>query len=317
MMLRQVRYLIAVLDHGSFTRAAEALRISQPALSQRIKQLEDMLGAKLLDRSSNQIKATDAGRVYISYAQQAIKNLDAGSRAIHDVEELTEGSLRLGFSPLFTTHFVGPVVQQFHTLYPGIKLTVDILTQAKLEKEIVDDQYDIGLGFGDLVTHEDVEIEPLHEEQLCLIVGRNNPTYHNKYASVRDLDHMDLALLNGAFVTRATIDLYLSTNAVRSRIALEANSVDSLVTIVQRSSRLATIMPHTTAQGFSDLKALQLQPPIATRTTAALTRKTGYRSAAAKAFLTLLKKWAWSPQSGCTTERKTGKNPRRARKMEK
>ena len=295
-MLRQARYLIAVADHGSFTRASTALRISQPALSQQVKQLEDSLGVKLLDRSGPVIKATDAGHAYINHARRALQSFDAGQRAIHDVENLSEGVLRLGFSPLFTTYLVGPIVQEFHARYPGIFLTVEIQTQADMEKAIVSDECDIGLGFGDLVT-EDVQIEPLHKEQLCLIVGKLNPAYSKRVLSARKIDPIDLALLNSSFVTRATIDLYLRTNSVRSRIALETNSVDSLVAIVQRSRRLATIMPETTARGIPNLRAIRLNPPIAVRTTAALLRKDSYHSAASRVFLTMLKKRDWTSEA--------------------
>ena len=64
-MLRPARYLIAVADHGSFTRAAAELHVSQPAMSQQVKQLEESLGVKLLDRNGAKLKPTDAGRIYI------------------------------------------------------------------------------------------------------------------------------------------------------------------------------------------------------------------------------------------------------------
>ena len=119
MLLRHARYLLAIADHGSFTRAAAELHVSQPALSQQIRQLEETLGAQLLDRSGRMVRPTDAGRVYIDHARRAVREFEAGRRAIHDVEGLERGVLRVAFTPTFTTYLIGPLAQEFYALTPG------------------------------------------------------------------------------------------------------------------------------------------------------------------------------------------------------
>jgi LysR family cyn operon transcriptional activator len=293
-MLRPARYLLAVVDHGGFTRAAEALNVSQPALSQQIRYLEDRLGAKLLDRSGRTVRPTDAGQAYIRHLKFAFQNLDAAQRAARDVENLASGILRVAFLPLFTTYLVGPVVGAFRRRHPGIDLTVDILAQAAMERALLDDRYDIGVGLGDLASL-DMVTEPLHDAQLCVVVGKDHPLAGRRKLAAARLAGLDLALLNGAFVTRAPIDQYLKTNGVQPQIALESNSVDALVAIVQSSS-LATILPAATARNLPGLSAIRLDPPFATRTTSALLRKGGYRSAGTRAFLALLKERNWAAQ---------------------
>ena len=90
MLSRHINYFLAVAEHGSFTRAASALHVSQPALSQQIRQLEESLGVPLFDRSGRTIRLTDAGEVWRQYASRALHELGAGKRAIHDVAALTE-----------------------------------------------------------------------------------------------------------------------------------------------------------------------------------------------------------------------------------
>src|ERR1700684_1465440 len=80
MLLPHIRYLQAVAEHQNFTRAAEALHVSQPTLSQQIRQLEDLLHVQLLDRSGRTIQLTDAGAAYVRYAQRALQDLEAGKR---------------------------------------------------------------------------------------------------------------------------------------------------------------------------------------------------------------------------------------------
>ena len=83
MNLRYVKYFLAVAEHQGFTKAAAALYVSQPALSQQVKLLEESLGVQLFDRSGRNTRLTDAGEVYLQYVQSAFKMLDEGKRAIH------------------------------------------------------------------------------------------------------------------------------------------------------------------------------------------------------------------------------------------
>src|SRR3569623_310663 len=149
MLLRHIRYFLAVAEHRNFTRAAEALHVSQPTLSQQIRQLEDTLCVQLLDRSGRTIRLTDAGAAWLLYAQRALQDLDAGRRAIHDVHDLSRGSLRLGMTPTFTAYLVGPLVDRFNQRYPGIILNIEEMSQERMEVLLNEDQLDMGIAFAD------------------------------------------------------------------------------------------------------------------------------------------------------------------------
>lgn len=289
MLSRQAHYLLAVADYGSFTRAASALNISQPALSQRILDLEKELGIQIFDRSSRTIKPTDAGRTYIEHIRRALRELTAGRRAMQDVENVEGGSLRIGFLPLFTTHLVGPLITEFYKRHPTVFVTVDILAQAALEAALVEDSLDIGLAFAG-VKAEEVDVQPLHDDALCLLVGKKHPAFARDEVDVHELEGADLALLGPAFVTRAPIDRYFHLNGVRPRIAIEASSADSIITIV-RSAPIATVMPADSARDVPGLKAVPLSPRGGTWTVSVLQRRGAYRSAASKALIRILEEW--------------------------
>ena len=292
MLLRHARYLLAVADQGSFTRAAAELHVSQPALSQQIRQLEETLGAQLLDRSGRVVRPTDAGRVYIDHARRAVRELEAGRRAIHDVEGLERGVLRVAFTPTFTTYLVGPLAQQFYARHPRVLISISVIAQVEMEAALTADALDLGIGFED-VRAEDVVAEPLYQERLCLIVGEGHSAAHGRTAMpAAELQGMDLALLNTTFVTRQTIDQYLHDQQVAPRVAVESDAVDSLVAIV-RCGGLATVAPEAAAHR-GELKAVQLSPPIPERTVSVLLRRDAYRSAAARAFLRLLANSDWT-----------------------
>jgi LysR family cyn operon transcriptional activator len=296
MLLRHARYLVAIADHGSFTRAAAELHVSQPALSQQIRQLEEMLGARLLDRTGRIVRPTDAGRAYIDHARRALREFEAGRRAIHDVENLDSGALRLAFTPTFTTYLVGPLVRQFHGRHPGIGISVDVLAQTEMETALSEDRIDLGVAFG-TVQSDDIVARPLYEECLCLVVGEGHSAFDHAELAASGLDGMDLALLDTTFVTRAAIDRYLQANAAHPRIAVESNSVGCLLATL-RGGGLATIMPQAAASEITGLKAIQLLPPIASRTVSVLQRDGAYRTAASRAFVRMLEAWDWASLRG-------------------
>ncbi|EIK60286.1 transcriptional regulator CynR [Pseudomonas lactis] len=282
MLLRHIRYLLAVAEHRNFTRAAEALHVSQPTLSQQIKQLEESLGAPLLDRTGRRISLTDAGQAYVRYARLALQDLQAGTRAIHDVQNLRRGHLRLAMTPTFTAYLIGPLLARFNALYPGITLSIEELTQDRIEAALGEDLLDIGIGF----TGEhgvEIDCEALFVEELSLVVSASHPE-RNQRAWLEQ----PLVLLNTGFATRRYIDDYCHRQGVKPQIAMEANSISAIIEIV-RSTPLATILPRALAEAQAGLRAVAIEPALPQRTAALLSRKGAYRSAACAAFVALIK----------------------------
>jgi LysR family transcriptional regulator, cyn operon transcriptional activator len=283
MLLRHIRYLKAVADCGSFTRAAQSLHVSQPALSQQIKEMEERLGAQLLDRSGRQVRPTDLGNAYLSHARRALSELEEGARAVRDVEDLSAGALRLGITPSVSTYLIAPLSQQFRVRHPKIVLSIRVCPQEEIEPQILDDALDLGIGFGDLPA-DDIEVLPLHMERLALIMRAPRSRARARVVSSAELARMPLALLDSTFSTRRVIDRYFLGEGLRPWVAAEANSVSTLIDLV-RVTDLVTILPENVAG--SGLATLKLQPAFEARRAALLRRRSAYCSAAARAFIAL------------------------------
>jgi LysR family cyn operon transcriptional activator len=286
MLLRHIRYFLAVAEHRNFTRAAEALHLSQPTLSQQIRQLEDSLCVQLLDRSGRTIQLTDAGAAYMRYAQRALQDLEAGKRAIHDVQELSRGSLRLAVTPTFTAYLIGPWLEKYNRRYPNITLNVLEMPQDRMEALLNEDALDVGMAFND--THSpDIEIQVLFVEALAMVVGKSRPCAKKRAAlTLREFENEALVLLNEEFATRHYIDQYCRQHGVVPRITMEVNSISAVIELVRRST-LASLLPAAIAREHSELRLVNLEPALPTRTAALLLRKGAYRSAAARAFIAL------------------------------
>ncbi|MET8628735.1 transcriptional regulator CynR [Kitasatospora sp. NPDC004669] len=286
--LRHLRYLLAVAEHGNFTRAAEDLRISQPTLSQQIKQLERTLGTQLLDRTGRTVRLTDAGEAYAHHARSALRDLAAAERAVHDVQDLSRGHLRLAVTPTFTAYLVGPLTAELHAHHPGITLTVRETTQDRIETGLLDDEFDLGIAFRG--PHlPGINASALFTEALTLVTGPRHVADRADLPGplpVRELDDRQLALLSADFATRGHIDAYLERHGVSPRIAVEANSIQALTEVVQRTP-LVTVLPDAVTHDHPRLIPVPLDPALPARVVTLLRRADAYESAAARAFTRL------------------------------
>jgi LysR family transcriptional regulator, cyn operon transcriptional activator len=283
--LRHLRYLLAVAEHGNFSRAAEELYVSQPTLSQQIKQLENTLGTQLLDRSGRTVRLTDAGAAYADRARHALRELAAAERAIEDVHDLSRGHLRLAITPTFTAYLVGPLTAELYTRHPGISLTVVEMSQDAIEAALLADDLDVGIAFAGSPA-PGIDAVALFTEHLGLVTSGPRAETLPHPLPVRALGDIHLALLSRDFLTRTHVDVYFAEHHADPRITVEANSVQALIEMVRRTP-LATVLPDAVTHDHSHLTPVPLDPPLPTRTVALLRRAGGYQSAAATAFVQL------------------------------
>jgi LysR family cyn operon transcriptional activator len=132
-----------------------------------VKLLEESLGVQLFDRSGRTTRLTDAGGVYLQYANRASQELREATRALHNVSDLSRGSLRVAVTPTFTTYLVGPLIEAFHSRYPKITFNVREISQEVIEDLLLEGELDVGIAFLD-VLNPDIEAVPLLDETLAL-----------------------------------------------------------------------------------------------------------------------------------------------------
>lgn len=285
MLARHIKYFLAVAHYHSFTRAAAALHVSQPALSQQVRQLEESLGAQLFDRSGRTTRLTDAGEVYLRYARRASQELEEGKRAIHDVGDLSRGALRVAVTPTFTTYLVGPLVEAFHRRYPNITLNLREIAQEQMEEHLLADELDVGIAFEDGHS-QDIDTLALLTETLALVVGEKHPLAGQRAIDPDALSAESLILLSAEFATREQIDRYCRQHGIAPRVLMEANVIGAVIEVVRRTT-LSTLLPATIALAHEGLFAIELSPQRLQRTAVLMQRKGAYQTSAARAFIEL------------------------------
>lgn len=295
MFPRSIRYLAAVAEYHSFTRAAEVLYVSQPTLSQQIKQLEDLLEVQLLDRSGRTVRLTAAGEVYLHHARRALGELDAGKRAIHELQDLTRGSLRLGMTPI-TDYLATALLDQFSARYPGITLSTLEMPQSDIEAALAEDRVDLGIAFGSANgigdQSEAIDNRILFVETLNLAVGDGHPRAGQAEAlNGHALEQEPLVLFNSDYALRRHFDLYCLEHGITPRIAMEVTSLSVIIEVV-RLGRLATILPDSISCSQQGLHSVTLLPELPHHTISLICRKEAYKSPACQAFGELAADWS-------------------------
>lgn len=303
---RSLQYLLAVAEHRSFTRAAEALHVSQPSLSQQIKQLEESLQSQLLDRSGRHVRLTDAGEIYLRHARRAWNELDAGTRAIHDVEDLSRGSLRVGWNPI-TDYLACSLLVRFNSLYPGITVTTLEMPQDAIESAVAEDHIDVGIAFSRApalqARSNDIDMELLFEEYLCFTVGNSHPRAGQKHPiTVQELHEESMILLNPQFALRQHIDDYCAEHEIAPRIAIETDSLSVLIEMIQVGA-LATILPNTIVRSQCGMYSIPISPEVPRKTISVISRNSVYKSPACLAFTALASEWATRRNEESSTRR--------------
>lgn len=173
---RHLEYFLAVVEAGSFTRAAEALHISQPALSKQIGELERQLGTPLFRRSGRRAELTAAGQVLVKEGKRYLaleKSLCRKVREAARSEAAAPTPLLLGYTGAIEVFGLSALVQRFHARYPAYVLDIHRMGQEELISALLTGQLDAGL----LVTDgrgggPELEYRNLYEDRLCIIAGR-------------------------------------------------------------------------------------------------------------------------------------------------
>ncbi|MBA2484893.1 MAG: transcriptional regulator CynR [Nitrospira sp.] len=284
MEFRHLRYFLAAADALHFTKAAEGLTVSQPALSAQVKQLEHEVGVPLFDRVGRSVQLTRAGAIFREHARRALREMELAQVAIAEVEGLQRGTLTVGVVQTVNAYLVPEIVSRFSTRYPDVELKLDELSGPDIETGVRTGFLDVGIGFVP-VTSERIESQPLFEEDFVLITSPRHRLAKRRHLRLSAVAGEALILLPSIFCTRRLLNVSFEQAGVQPKIIVEMNSIEGILATV-RTSRLATILPRLSLglERNHALRGIPLKNPTPRRAVGLLWKKGGYRSGAVRAL---------------------------------
>ncbi|MFY9253176.1 MAG: LysR family transcriptional regulator [Fuerstiella sp.] len=239
MELDQLRYFLQIAERGNFTRAAEDLSISQPALSRSIQKLEEELGQPIFERKSRSVSLTDAGTLLQARALQVLSILDDTKAEITDDGE--SGRVRVGAIPTIAPYFLPEILRRFSTEYPKATIVVQENTTDVLLKSCTQGEIDLAI-VALPIPAKYLEVEELFKEELLLVLPLNHPLADRAKISVSDVEPFPFVLLDEAHCLSGNIASFCRQKSFQP-VAVERTSQLTMVQELVSLSHGVSMIP--------------------------------------------------------------------------
>ncbi|MES2921730.1 MAG: LysR substrate-binding domain-containing protein [Verrucomicrobiota bacterium] len=235
MELRHLRYFVAVGEELSFRKASQRLNISRPALSKQIKDLEDEIAVRLLDRDTVSVSLTKAGEIFLEDAQKLLDHAESAIERANEAQSGHRGKLRIGSVGIIATDFLPKTLKLFHQKFPGVEVEFVEMLPAEQLHALASGKIDIGFAYGN-------EVQNMPSlRSLCVIhsifgvaVSRQHPLAERKEVTIKDLRWETLFCLGGdgkSSHREAICQIYTAEGTKPSKHR-KIEGFDSMVTLI-------------------------------------------------------------------------------------
>lgn len=256
MEFQQLRYVVAVAEDRSFTRAAKRCFVVQSALSHQIKALETELGVPLFARTSRRVELTEAGEAFLHHARAS---LDAAERAVASAAAVTgevRGTLTIGVIPTVTAIDLPAVLGEFHRAYPAVRIKVRTGASDEFVAAIGEGSVDVAvLGLPESTPPIGVAKRILAREHLMAVVGAQHRLAHRRRLRLPDLADETFVDFPVNSPGRAQSDLAFHAAGIRRDVTFETTNIGLMLGLV-RQNLAVTLLPAAMVPASSDLRTI-------------------------------------------------------------
>lgn len=288
--LEYYRIFYYVAKAGSFTLAGEVLCISQPAVSQAIKQLEACLGSRLFIRIPKGVRLTPEGEVLFSYVQKGYEYILMGEQKFQKMLDLENGEIRIGASDMTLQFYLLPYLEQFHEKYPKIKVTVTNAPTPETLEYLYDGKIDFGIVSEPFEAKPETRIKQVNEIQDIFVAGSRFSYLKGKVLSYKTLEELPIICLEHNTSSRKYIDEFLEANEVVLKPEFELAMSDIIVKFAGRNLGVGCVVRNFAKEAVAagELFELQFDKEIPRRHFCIITGVSNPISTAAKKLLDML-----------------------------
>ena len=236
--LDQLRILKAIVDEGSFKKAADSLFVTQPAVSLQVQNLEKQLEIAIFDRGGRKAQLTEAGKLLLNYCEKILGECQETCKAIEDLNNLKGGTLVVGASQTTGTYLMPKMIGLFRQKYPEVSVQLQIHSTRRTGWSVANGQIDLAIIGGQLPIelNESLEIIPFSTDELALVLPTHHSLAKSKQLTKEDLYSLDFITLDKQSTTRKVLDQLLSSSGLdvqRLHIEMELNSLEAIKNAVQ------------------------------------------------------------------------------------
>jgi len=288
--LEQYKVFKAVADSGNISVTARNLYLSQSAVSQAVKNLEDSLGVRLFSRTSRGVMLTNDGKTLYEYVSSALSMLEAGEERLNESKELLRGELVIGSSNTLTECYLLGYLHEYHRLYPRVKVRILNGTSRRVINYLSTGMVDIAFA---TTNEKNVSFDSFmcFETHTAFVAAKDYPLDFDKTYTLEEVAVLPLILLEKEAGSRRFLEDHFLARGIRLEPEIELASYELLISLAGIGLGVAGITEEFSVDALTsgDVRKIKLSEAIPTRAVSMLTPRSTYASTAAQKFMSLIK----------------------------
>lgn len=289
MDIGQLEAFVQVTLNRNFSKAAEALYLTQPSVTARIQSLEKELGEELFERTGRGVRLTDAGQAFLPYAERVLQILKEGKDNIEAVRSVQLGNLRLGSALTISTYVLPRLLKMFRGRYPGVEVVVRTGRSEQVLGMLLRDEVQVGLVRS--LHHHNIQTVYLYDDQIILVVNPNHPFASRRSVTIEEVGEQPLILFDRGSSYYGLITNIFRRAEVVPHLSMELDSMEATKKMVEEGLGTA-LLPRVSVERELELGILTeveiINAPPVNRQISLIYRKNRRLGRSVQAFVELL-----------------------------
>jgi len=291
-----VQAFVAIADKGSFQNAADSLHVTQTAITQRLRKLEDFLGVTLVERTTRSIALSQIGRDFLPQARRLLEELGDALLEIRETGKAERGDVSIACVPTVGVQYLPRIMQEYSARYPNNRIKILDHASSAVADAVLRREAEFGINIAG-AHHPELMTMPLLEDQYVLICHEDHPLAKRRRVAWKQLQPYPLIFAGQVSGNRALLDTALGANGLGLQSFYEVQRSSTAVGLV--AERIAAaVVPRLAVQkgAYPNIRTIELVDPVVSRALVLVVRKTARLSPAAQALYDMIKVRAVPPK---------------------
>lgn len=296
--LRQLQAFVHAYHLGSVTKAAERMHVTQAAASILVRQLEDVLGVRLFDRTSRSLKPTSAARDLLASAERTLRDMEELRARAKGVAQRTEGHVRVGVTSAVACTFLPMVVKSFRARYPGVRLVIQDMSPDQLLAPVLREEVEFSIGTPE-EKDDGVVLTTLLQDYLSVIFCEDSPLASRDVVTWSEISNYETITVRHGNHIRALVESAMAQIGGAYEPAYEVSFLTTALAMTAEGIAVS-VLPSYLVESFQhhNLMAKRLTAPVVARNLFLITKRGSSLSPAAESFVALLEEFIANKDSG-------------------
>ncbi|UOF90493.1 LysR family transcriptional regulator [Fodinisporobacter ferrooxydans] len=297
MLDAHLHVFLTVAEKRNFSRAAEFLNLTQPAISQQIQTLEEYYGAKLFERTNKRVELTQAGHVLVPYAQKIMETHHHALQAVNDLTGQVTGKLTIGASLTIGEYILPKLLANFSGNYPKVEPTVKIGNTEVIAEHMLSGTIDLGLIEGP-IHNKHLHVVPFLEDEMLLIVPANHMLNRYTEVEVDDVANETFLLREAGSGTRFAMEELLHDLSIQPKRVIQLGSLQSIKEGVEAGLGISFLSKWTIQKEIQlqSIHPVRIKGVRLKRQFSLLNRKGQFASRAVTEFMRVVQETKWEEE---------------------